>query len=50
MANEREATYQELRHQKDAMETWLSVRNWPNDPEVSRILDHILLMIDRMDA
>lgn len=47
MANEREEAYQELHRQKDSLETWLSVRQWPKDPEISGMLDHLLLMIEQ---
>ena len=50
MADERAETYTELLRQKGLVETWLEQVNWPKDPETSHILDHLLLMIDRMET
>ena len=47
LSSERDETYQDLHRQKGALETWLSVRQWPKDQEISRMLDRLLLMIER---
>ena len=50
MVDEREEAYRDLARQKDHLECWLAVRNWPKDPEISMALDRILVMLERKDA